>query len=385
MADSSSYRIRSASPKDALRITLLYHRVYHGTYTDPLMRDVGLLTAFLSKPANVWVVAERKGEIVGSVAWETDERNRLAKVFGGAVLPEHRGAKILERSMRFGARRLQAGAGKADVIYATTRTTTTAPQIIAEKLGYKKLGIFPNVHRTDAYETHCLTALFRKGALSRRFTDFKLHPKFAGLVDIVMSETGIPAIPLAEPSEYSVTLETPADIPALELIDAPLFTQARFKSLGEDKKIPFHFYPFHQPNVTIASPCRKVEIFAFLAPADQYCTLVGIRKPDDILFARVLQKASDLLHRRGVRYIETIARADKLKTVEGILQAGFIPCAYFPAFQLHDRRRYDYVVLSKTFEILDFRNTNLAGTNRKFLREYFRNWRDIFLGPHLMD
>jgi len=385
MTKPSEYHIRLATPEDALEITLLYHRIYNGTYTDPLMRDVGLLTAFLSEPANVWVVAEKKGAIVSSVAWETDERNRLAKVFGGVVLPEHRGVKLLERSMKFGAERLQAGDGRADVIYATTRTTTRAPQIIAENLGYKKLGIFPNVHRTDVYETHCLTAFFCEGTLGKRFTDFKLHPKFAGLVDIVRKETGIPKISVAKASEYSISESAAAEIPALEIIDAPLFTLHRFRSLQEDKRIAFHFYPFHQPNVIIASPCRKVEIFAFLAPADQYCTLVGIRKPDDVLFARVLLKASELLHRRGVRYIETIARADKLKTVEGILQAGFIPCAYFPAFQLHDKMRYDYVVLSKTFEIFDFRNIKLTGTNQKFLREYYRNWRDIFLGPNLMD
>ncbi|MDE1977101.1 MAG: hypothetical protein KGI84_07580 [Elusimicrobia bacterium] len=385
MAKSSDYRIRLATPEDALEITLLYHRVYNGTYTDPLMRDVGLLTAFLSEPANVWAVAEKKGSIVGSVAWETDERNRLAKVFGGVVLPEHRGADLLEKSMTFGAERLQAGRGRADVIYATTRTTSQAPQIVAERLGYKKLGIFPNIHRTDAYETHCLTAFFCEGALAKRFTGFKLHPKFTGLVDIVRSEIGIPRIPVAKPSEYAVSQPAPAEIPALEIIDAPLFTLHRFRSLQEDRKIPFHFYPFHQPNVIIASPCRKIEIFAFLAPADQYCTLVGIRKPDDTLFAHVLSKASELLHRRGVRYIETIARADKLKTVEGILQARFVPCAYFPAFQLHNKLRYDYAVLSKTFEILDFQGAQLAGTNRKFLREYYRNWRDIFLGPNLMD
>jgi hypothetical protein len=123
----------------------------------------------------------------------------------------------------------------------------------------------------------------------------------------------------------------------------------------------------------------------YLAPADQYCTLVGIRKPNEILFANVLLKISELLRRRGVRYIETIARADKLRTVEGILRAGFVPCAYFPAFQLHDGLRYDYVVLSKTFEVLDFRDLKLAGKNREFLQEYYKNWREIFLGPLLLE
>lgn len=381
----SDHLIRLAEPQDALKISLLYHRVYNGTYTDPLMRDVQTLSAFLAEPENAWVVGEKDAEIVASVAWETNARHRLAKVFGGAVLPEHRGASLLERAMRFGARHLETEKRLVDVIYATTRTATRAPQLITEKLGYKKLGIFPNIHRTDTYETHCLTAFFCDGTLAKRFTDFKLHPKFSGLFDIVRAETGIPALPVAEASEYSVALAGGAEVPELELIDAPLFALQRFDRLREDKQIAFSFYPFHRPNAVIASPCQTVEIFVFLSPSDKYCTLVGIRKPQDVRFARVLVKVSELLRRRGVRYIETIARADKLKTVEGILQSGFVPCAYFPAFQLREGRRYDFVVLSKTFEMLDFRDIKLAGTNKEFLQEYYRNWRDIFLGPHLMD
>ena len=376
------YVIRLARPDDALRISLLYHRVYNGKYSDPLMRNVDQLSSFLMHPANAWVVAEDNHDLVTSVAWETDGRNRLAKVFGGAVLPAHRGAGLLERAMKFGSDYLESRPEPVAVIYATTRTATTAPQIITEKLGYKKLGIFPNVHKTSTFETHCLTALFIGNALEKRFTKFKLHPKVAGFYRIAQAELGLADLPIAAAAEYvPIAPAKRMPLPELEVLEAPLFAIQRFRKLQEEQQIGFHFYPFHEPNLVILSPCQTVEVFLFRSPSDPYSTVVGVRKPDDIDSAEMLLRVSDLLRERGVRYLETIGRVDRPRILDGIIRAGFVPCAYFPAFQLHGEWRYDYAVFSKTFEMLDFRELKLTGTNQKLLQEYFLNWREIFLGP----
>ena len=65
-----------------------------------------------------------------------------------------------------------------------------------------------------------------------------------------------------------------------------------------------------------------------------------------------------------------------------VLKAKFIPCGYLPAFQLEGEKRYDYVVFSRSFEILDFNNLELTGENQKYLRNYIGLWEQKFLGGY---
>ncbi|MCX6123778.1 MAG: hypothetical protein NTV34_03395 [Proteobacteria bacterium] len=393
--------IRLATIQDALAITILYHRVYGGLYSNQLMRDTLLLEAFLKNAANVWVIAEQLDEasgdassdasvevpvkarvsmrVVGSVAYETDSQHRLSRAFGGVVMSEFRGAGILEKAMIFAQSHLMDKTLAVDVVYATTRTSSPAPQIVTEHLGFKKLGIFPNVHKTDVFETHCLTAFFSQEALWARFTQFRLHPRIASLFDAVRSECTLPEIPEATPEDLE--LDAYSRSIALELVQAEKYANHRFQLQRETGVLKAHFYPFHVPNMVVTSPCQTVEIFMFVAATDKHCTIMGVKKPREIDFTELLDQTVRLLNGIGVRYIEILVRADKCKTLERVMGARFIPCAYFPAFQLVGASRYDFVVLSRTFEILDFTNVRLTGKNRLFLEEYIRNIQEFFLKP----
>lgn len=387
--------IRLATPDDAMAITILYQRIYNGHYTNLLMRDTEVLARFLANSTTVWVIAEdsehRTSEgkssfrlspstrIVGSVVYEADVTHRLARAFGGAVLPEYRGAGILEKSMKFAQHHLMNAIKSVDVVYATTRTSTPAPQIVTEHLGFKKLGIFPNVHRTDVYETHCLAALFTQESLWNRFTDFRLHPRLKNLFEVVRTECTLPALLPATEDDLSLdNFEQKID---LELIAAEKYAQYRHELQREEGSLQAHFYPFHTANMVISSPCQTVEIFLFVAASDKHCTIMGVKKPREYDFTDILEQCVKLLNASGVRYIEILVRADKVKTMERVLKARFIPCAYFPAFQLNGTARYDFAVLSRTFEVLDFTYLKLAGKNRVFLDEYIRNIEEFFLRP----
>jgi hypothetical protein len=383
MSVSESYTIRTAQPADAEKISLLYHKVYNGKYSDPLMRDTGLLIKFISNRDTVWIVAEINQEIVCSVVYEVDSANHLAKTFGGVVAPEHRGANLLEKSMTFGSKLLGANPEMAvEVIYATTRTATVAAQMVTKKLGYLQLGIFPNVHRTTLYETHGLVARFNPGTLKKRHTDFLLHPTVEELFEIVRHECKLEPLNIAsleqvEKARAPLTRNL-SDYP-LEIVDAPKYVIHRFRNLVNAGQIAYHFYPFHEPNLMIASPADEVQVFLHKAPGEQYCTIVALRKPEGLSKQKILEAVCNLLRDIGVRYIETIVRADRLATVNAVINAGFIPCAYFPAFQVHGDNRYDYVVLSRTFEILDFKNIQLEGANKAYLLHYFSKWKSTLL------
>ena len=42
-------------------------------------------------------------------------------------------------------------------------------------------------------------------------------------------------------------------------------------------------------------------------------------------------------------------------------------------------RRYDTIVFSRTFDILDFRNVKIISLYKNFLREYLKLWRENYI------
>ncbi len=367
------YDIRIATVADAFEISLLYHEVYGGTYPDPLMRDISKLSGFISSGRALWVVIERKGKILGSAVYEVNARHKIAKLFGAVVLPEERGKGLLEKAMECGDDYLVKDLKIVEVIYATTRTATPAAQKVVRKMGYKNLGLFPNVRKTENYETHCLSAKFAKNVLENKFSNFKLHPKIKGIYDIVRKDCRLPDLEVAQPSEYA-NLKKDKDIPTLEIIDAAEFVARRFKVI-KDKQFLYNLYPFQKPNLLITSPCQRIEVFAYLSQVDKYSTIIGLKDTGEFCLSQILKKVSRLLHNAHSRYIEITAQASRLHCIEQILEADFIPCAYFPAYQLGDKYRYDFVFFSKTFEVLNFKNLRFEGLNKDYLMAYYENWR----------
>jgi hypothetical protein len=378
--------IRLARAKDAPSIIQLYHEIYDGTYPDPMMSEYARLEHALASEEYRWLVAEEGDRLVGSVVYRVDRGNRLAKVFGALVEPAQRGHRLTEQMMEEGRLVLKRSDAPIEVIYATTRTVAAAPQKLTASLGYRRLGVFPNVHKTEKYETHCLTALFEPGALEKRFTAFRLHPKIATLYEIVRGECDLPALPIAASAPEIPGPRKPVQRLELETIDAPNFVRHRF--LDERPTVQEHtwFFPFHEPNVVLTTPDQAVEIFAYYSETDKHCVLMGIRDVHEIGYATIFANCCRELRNLGARYIEFIIRADEIQKVEVSLRARFVPSAYFPALQLSAAgHRFDYVVFSRSFEILDFQDLELEGVNRQYLREYFKTWKEISLDRSLLD
>lgn len=324
----------------------------------------------------MWVVIEKDGHIVGSVVYELDEPHHLAKVFGALVLPEHRKQGLVETAVTHSDNYLIKERQAVKIIYATTRTNSPAPQRVLRKLGYKNLGIFPNIHKTDKYETHCLTAKFADGVLETKFNDFKIHPKIIPIYWIVQKDCRLPDPEIAQPGDYSVNIEEKEQIPPLEIIDAPAFVTHRFKLLKQQEKLMTNFFPFHEPNILLTSPCQKVEVFVFLSATDQHSTIIGMKLPEFVSFAGTLSQVSRRLQEAHARYIEIMARTCFPRMIEAIIETDFIPCGYFPAFQPHQGNRYDYALFSKTFETLSFKNLAFDGWNKAFAEAYYRLWKE---------
>ena len=378
---------RLATSNDIFRLIELFHVVYHGTYPEPLMNQYGVMKKFLETPGSYWFLAEtksanRNSPIIASVAVRYDEENKLAKAFGAAVLEEYRRNGLMEKLLSHSIQYMQEQTQGADVVYATTRTIHEGAQAVTEKIGFKKLGIFPNSHKSIDYETHCLAAAFYRDALKNRFTDYKLHEKLRGLVDIVSEE-----VPQMRELEF-ITPEAPsknlADPSQLEIITSEYFVKYRYEKLKKEQELQFAFFPFHEPNALVLSPDQSIEIFCYHSPGDAYSVILGGKVDSSINYSTLFNTIANLLRDHQVRYVEMLVRADKPKIIESILKAKFIPSAFFPAFQLHEGKRYDYVVMNKTFEIFDFQNIRLKGLNQKYLEEYFNHWKQSSLNPKML-
>ncbi|WP_408097745.1 GNAT family N-acetyltransferase [Peredibacter sp. HCB2-198] len=374
--------LQLATEEDIFQISQLYFDVYQGTYPDPLMKDFGLIRQFIQSEAGFWFVTKDNGKIIASVLTAYDKENLIAKAFGAVVRNEYRQRGIMEELLAFGIKYLREKTGGVDVIYSTTRTVNEAAQTLTEKLGFKKLGIFPNAHRTNEYETHCLAAIVYPEALEKRNKNYMIHHEVASLYDIVQNEVGMGALETIIPDRPSKVLVEPGD---LEVVKSPKFVNYRYQHLKNEKQLEFEFFPFHQPNLVILTPDQSVELFCHLSSVDGYCVIVGGKMPGNLNFTDLFLRSNKLLRDAGARYIEVIARADRPKILESILRAKFIPCGLFPAFQKVGDRRHDFVVFSRSFEIFDFQNVRLKGLNQVYLEEYYNAWKRMSLNPKLLN
>jgi hypothetical protein len=70
--------------------------------------------------------------------------------------------------------------------------------------------------------------------------------------------------------------------------------------------------------------------------------------------------------------------ADALGT-EALIQAGYLPCAYFPALKKQNNVRRDYVVFARSFENFFYPDLGkIAPVYRQYLRQYYEYEKLVF-------
>lgn len=377
--------LRRATPDDIFKIAQLYYEVYQGAYPDPLMSQMGILKKFIQNPHNYWFIAEAGVHLIGSMVFEYDPHHKIAKAFGAAISPQYQGHNIAQEMMKYSLQFMNEDTNSGvEVCYAVTRTVHSSAQILTQKLGFKKLGIFPNVHKTTVYETHCLAAYFDKDTLKKRHTHFKLHPGILPLYELARKEVNLDKLPVSK--IYSEIQKENVPPFELETINAKKFVLERFKKMRTEGQLDNSFFPFHEPNYLITSPDQKVEVFLYINDSDRHCVIIGVsidQEKSDHYF-HLMNQITNILRSHNVRYIETIVRADNLGHIDNLLKAKFIPCAYFPAFQLVHETRFDFVVFSRSFEIFDFSNIQLEGVYKDYLNFYYQSWKNSSLNPKLI-
>ena len=386
--DGRSVFLRRARAEDLRRIQMLYAEVYGANYPMPLISDRPRMRRAIESDRYYWLVAEsrgaslptgtvdRRGRIVASLVSQLDPAQRIAKAFGAVVSKEYRKQNLANEMMDAVMKELTRGRGAVDTVYATTRTVTTAPQRLTENLGFAKLGIFPNAHKVFEHETHCLAATFQPSALKRRKSPPVLISELAPLYRLVSKEVGLGRALFQEAPVWTSPTEQPPF--PLEAILAPHFVGRRFDRRGSSGVFGTSFVPFHEPNLLLISHDQKTEVFVHYGAMDHYSVILGGRTPLKD-YSWVLNSAVKALNDMGVSYIELLVDAYSPHLQRQALEARFLPSAYYPAFRRVGSKRWDYLIFSRSFEMLDFRNVRVISAYRQFLKEYLRIWQALYI------
>ncbi len=369
--------IRPARLLDARRIQVLYTEVYGSSYSISIITNPERMKRAIESDNYYWLVADYNGRIVGSLVYAMDYKERISKAFGAVVSEEFRKHNIAYTMMKLILDDITQKQNLIDVVYATVRTTSYAPQKLTESLGFIKLGIFPNTHKVLENETHCFTAYLTENALKKRKTTPKIVSEIAPFYDMVLKQIRLdPANIVDVKGKYS-THTTKIPTVDFEVITASEFVKKRYSRMKNRGIFTHTFMPFHEPNILLVSLNGKTEVYMTYNPKDKYSVFVGgfSDLEPEVLLESVAKKMQEL----NMAYLEILFDAYTPQLHRAAIDARFIPSGYFPAAKLCGNSRYDCIIFSRTFDILDFRNVKLWGLYRNFLKEYIKLWRENYI------
>jgi RimJ/RimL family protein N-acetyltransferase len=370
--------IRLARIADMRRIQMLYAEVYGAAYPIPIIADKDKMRSAIENDEYYWLVAECQGRVIGSLVYSVDLLYRNSKAFGAVVSQEFRKHDLAFTMMKLVLDDITITKDLVDLVYATTRTANHAPQKLTESLGFIKLGIFPNTHKVQDNETHCLTAYFTERALQRRRTTPVIIPEIAPFYEIVRRQIKLEPAQLSDVKRDYSDHKTKIPLLNFETITAPEFIRHRWKKTKSNSFFENIFMPFHEPNLILITPDQGTEVYITYSQKDKYSVIVG-GVTNEKSFAVVLESVAQKVSQLDMAYVEVIIEAYSPELQRDALDARFIPSAYFPCAKRMEDKRYDCVVFSRTFDILDFRNVKIISLYKNFLNEYLKLWRENYI------
>jgi hypothetical protein len=363
----SKISFRTAVPGDTFPLMHLYQLSSEDILRDPLFLDYRALRASIESDNEIWIIAERGSESVATASLLVDPEQRLCKIQRIYCAADLDDREMLEKQMiRF---MIEKTTGAADIIYSTSRCLSMSQMAQAEEAGFKVLGFFPIA--SQASEISGLVAYFLEGVLEEmRYAGFSLHPTVLPFYNILRRRISLPEITAGD--NNLICKEAPAILPDLEVISASRFVARRFQRLRERKQLSNNFYPFQEPNTLICDPEGKIEIFAGVYPEKRFAAIIEERLEVPVHPAGLYNRVALMIRGEHIAYIEVIVDAADSAAIDLMLQAGFLPCAYFPCLKRHEETRRDFVVMGRSFENLHYMASAMTKSYGEFISEYFK-------------
>lgn len=362
--------LRVAGAGDIRPLQDLYYEVYGGSYTLTEVTDEFRMRSVISDPKFLWLVTEIEGRLVGSVVFVIDPPQRMGKTFAGVVHPDFRGSRIMTHIIREGIRFLCEERGEVDLVYAVVRTFIS-PSVHQElrDLGFVDLGIFPNVRKVERYETHGLKVYFTPKALEERRRDPLLIPQANVIYEVTRRKLHLEP---ARVEDVRFARRLPDEASMAFAVEEAAGVAADYEACRSEGSMVCDFFPFHMPEAKLVSKDGRTEMFVHLQPRDGHASILGIRTEEDADVTSLLRQAAEYCENQGVKYLELLVPAYDPSLQRKAYDAGFLPCAYFPAAKRGaDGLRADYVVTANSFVPPYFRDLRLTEDTRDYMKAYF--------------
>jgi len=377
---SLSYRV--AEERDLLPIMALYQK-FGSTFTeDPLFLDYEKLkVAVCSKEAS-WIISERGSELAAVISILHDRSQGIAKISRMMVNPDlTQSQHYLKISVENAIDYLQKNEPQIDVVYSTTLTLPLQLQEVTLEAGFHVMGVFPNAAGVDQSRLNGLTVFYMPGVLeNKRHREFSIFQPIAPFFKLAQSALKLPPVESVDSAAASFALNF-EPLPQLERIEAPLLVDRKFEKLKTHQSMAVNFYPFLRPNCLISDPDQSVEIYLKTIPALRFAAIIGEHLERSVNPVSLYNSVNSLLRASGISYVEVINDAADIYGTNCIMEAGFTPCAYIPAFKKQGSSRRDYVVYGKSFEYGCRPPSHLRPEYLAFFKQYFRLERRNYLMP----
>lgn len=367
--------LSEATEADMDDLKAVYYAAYGGRFTLAEVIDRDKMKWCLNDPNYIWLVNRDEDRIVCSVIFVVEPRHRISKTFAGVVHPEYRGQKMMVNTVRRG-RDFVIDNGYADLMYAVVRTfISTTFHIDLLSIGFVDLGIFPNVRKVQHYETHGFKVFYGPNVLERRRAIPQLIAPAARLYEIVRSRLGLEHARVDDPL---LDVRPPASNFAF-VIEVSKGVEWEYYKERDDGGLQLDFYPFHYPLAKLYTKDQKRAAYLFYQEIDGYASLLGLRSPGDTLI-RDLLTVCEYAESLGVKYLEMLVSAYDPLMQKLAYEAGFLPCAYWPAAAIgSDGLRHDYIVTSCAFVPPHLKGLKLSKEVQPFLQAYYTTYTEKLL------
>ena len=377
---STAWKIEKAKVSDVDELLKLYFLIYQNNYPLAICSDRVVMTAALLNVNTHWYMIRdpKTKAIIASTVFETDALYDIGKLTGVVVHPDFRKQDLASKMIALGTSELLLPRGKLRSIYTTTRTVSKGPQIMCLKNGFLPLGIFPNAHKIEQFETLTLMAKYGEGVLESKEPFCAVPEKIAPILRIFQENIGRkqPIEVITNAALPPRPIENSVEQLTFELIQAKHHVMRRF---NEQYKDPYdRFFPFHEPNMLMASTNGELEIFAYINKADGYVAIVALNKPIHELHRKLLPLLYQLRD-IGVSYIEILIDLQYTASLVTLLDAQFLPSAIYPAMCKIEGKVSDFALMTRTLEPLNFRGMQIEGGFKSFVDLYVHLWKGMYL------
>lgn len=373
-------RVEEATLADIEGIQRIFQIVYNGNYPFDFGANHEALAAEITDPARyIWLVARNDTQgIVAAMMFSSNARHRMGKAGGAVVLPEYRKLGVAKELLKAGVEHLKAHG--VEVIYGTTRSVSAGPTRLVAEVGFKTTGFLPNSLQVEDAEHLNLEVYLTEAALKTRRRKPYLFSPLSALYKVIQSQLHLEsAVDVRERAPLILSRQHSP----MHLIADAAEAKRRLTQYVSQSRISNHFFPFHEPNWILETEDGGTEFFVYYGGAGRQASIIGYRSDRSDLH-NLLDSVARFLEKNGASYVEILVDAYDYLQQQQALSARYIPSAYFPAMKLNiDGKRDDYIVLNRTFRVLDFQDTVVNPEARKYLGVYMAFYNDIYMGDML--